>query len=96
MAPFALDGIRVLDFTWIAVGPITTKYLADNGADVIKIESSTHIDVLRAAPPYADGKFGINRSQFFADYNTSKRGVTLNLSHPRARAGVRLSRSRLR
>src|SRR5215469_6049701 len=85
MAPFALDGIRVLDFTWIAVGPITTKYLADNGADVIKIESSTHIDVLRAAPPYADGKFGINRSQFFADYNTSKRGVTLNLSHPRAR-----------
>jgi len=85
MAPFALEGIHVLDFTWVAVGPITTKYLADNGADVIKIESATHIDVLRAAPPYADGKFGVNRSQFFADYNTSKKGVTLNLSHPKAR-----------
>ena len=85
MAPFALEGIHVLDFTWVAVGPVTTKYLADNGADVIKIESSTHIDVLRAAPPYADGKFGINRSQFFADYNTSKKGVSLNLGHPKAR-----------
>ncbi|HEV3110016.1 MAG TPA: CoA transferase [Candidatus Binataceae bacterium] len=85
MAPFALEGIHVLDFTWVAVGPITTKYLADNGADVVKIESSARIDVLRAAPPYADGKFGINRSQFFADYNTSKKGVTLNLSDPRAR-----------
>ncbi|SRR5579875_913393 len=85
MAPFALEGIHVLDFTWVAVGPITTKYLADNGADVIKIESATHIDVLRAAPPYADGRFGVNRSQFFADYNTSKKGVTLNLNHPKAR-----------
>lgn len=85
MAPFALEGIHVLDFTWVAVGPITTKYLADNGADVIKIESATHIDVLRAAPPWADGKFGVNRSQFFADYNTSKKGVSLNLNHPRAR-----------
>ncbi|SRR5579875_2944928 len=85
MAPFALEGINVLDFTWVAVGPITTKYLADNGANVIKIESATHIDVLRAAPPYADGKFGVNRSQFFADYNTSKRSITLNLGHPKAR-----------
>jgi benzylsuccinate CoA-transferase BbsF subunit len=85
MAPFALEGIHVLDFTWVAVGPITTKYLADNGADVIKIESATHIDVLRAAPPYAEGKFGINRSQFFADYNSSKKSVTLNLSKPKGR-----------
>jgi crotonobetainyl-CoA:carnitine CoA-transferase CaiB-like acyl-CoA transferase len=85
MANFAFEGIHVLDFTWVAVGPITTKYLADNGADVIRIESGTHIDVLRGAPPWADGKFGLNRSQFFADYNTSKKGVQLNLSHPKAR-----------
>jgi crotonobetainyl-CoA:carnitine CoA-transferase CaiB-like acyl-CoA transferase len=85
MAAFALEGIHVLDFTWVAVGPITTKYLADSGADVIKVESITHIDVLRAAPPWSEGKFGLNRSQFYADYNTSKKGLALNLSHPKAR-----------
>jgi crotonobetainyl-CoA:carnitine CoA-transferase CaiB-like acyl-CoA transferase len=85
MSKSAFEGIHVLDFTWVAVGPITTKYLADNGADVIRIESASHVDVLRAAPPWADGKFGVNRSQFFADYNTSKKGVTFNLSKPKGR-----------
>ena len=85
MAPYALEGIHVLDFTWVAVGPITTKYLADNGADVVRIESSTHADVLRLAPPWKDGKIGINKSQFFADYNTSKKGIALNLGNPKAR-----------
>ncbi len=85
MAAHALTGIHVLDFTWVAVGPITSRYLADNGADVIRIESSTHLDPLRFAPPWQDAKFGINNSQFFADYNTSKKGITLNLSQPKAR-----------
>ncbi|HXR36880.1 MAG TPA: CoA transferase [Candidatus Binataceae bacterium] len=85
MAPNALEGIHVLDFTWVAVGPITTKYLADQGADVVRIESGTHADVLRIAPPWRDGKFGINKSQFFADYNTSKKSVTLNLGNPKGR-----------
>jgi crotonobetainyl-CoA:carnitine CoA-transferase CaiB-like acyl-CoA transferase len=88
MGPHALDGIHVLDFTWVAVGPIITKYLADNGADVVRIESGTHIDPLRLAPPWKDGHFGINSSQFYADYNTSKKSVTLNLGHPKARALV--------
>lgn len=85
----AFEGLHVLDFTWVAVGPLITKYLADNGADVIKIESATHVDVLRLAPPWADGEFGLNRSQFFADNNTSKKSVALNLNHPKARELVR-------
>jgi crotonobetainyl-CoA:carnitine CoA-transferase CaiB-like acyl-CoA transferase len=85
MAAHALSGVHVLDFTWVAVGPITSRYLADNGADVIRVESSTHLDPLRFAPPWQDAKFGINNSQFFADYNTSKKGITLNLSQPKAR-----------
>jgi crotonobetainyl-CoA:carnitine CoA-transferase CaiB-like acyl-CoA transferase len=87
MASFALEGIHVLDFTWVGVGPITTKYLADNGAEVIKIESASHIDILRVAPPWKDGQpSGINSSQFFASYNTSKKGIALNLSKPEGRA----------
>jgi crotonobetainyl-CoA:carnitine CoA-transferase CaiB-like acyl-CoA transferase len=85
MGRFALEGIHILDFAWVGVGPITTKYFADNGADVIRIESAARLDVLRLAPPWKDAKPGINSSQFFASYNTSKKGVTLDLSKPQAR-----------
>jgi len=86
---YALEGIKVLDFAWVGVGPITTKYLADNGAEVIRVESAAKLDVLRLGPPWKDGQPGINRSQFYASYNTSKRGITLNLGKPKARELVR-------
>ncbi len=85
MGRFALDGIRVLDFSWVGVGPITTKYLADNGAEVIRVESAARPDVLRLAPPWKDARPGINTSQFFASFNTSKKSIALDLSKPRAR-----------
>ena len=85
MAHFALEGIHILDFAWVGVGPITGKYFADNGADVIRIESSTRPDVLRIGPPWKDAIPGINQSQFFASFNTSKKGITLDLSKPKAR-----------
>ncbi len=85
MRRYALEGVHVLDFAWVGVGPITTKYLADNGADVIRVESLARPDVLRLAPPWKDAQPGIDRSQFFASYNTSKRGVTLDLGKPKAR-----------
>jgi len=85
MRRYAFEGIHVLDFTWFGVGPVTVKYLADNGADVIRIESSARLDGLRLAPPWKDGKPGVNNSQFFASYNTSKKGITLDMSKPRAR-----------
>lgn len=80
-----LAGIRVADFTWIGAGSYTTKLLADFGADVIKIETATRLDSLRETAPFKDGKPGVNRSGYFADRNTSKRSVTLNLKHERAR-----------
>jgi crotonobetainyl-CoA:carnitine CoA-transferase CaiB-like acyl-CoA transferase len=89
MSRFALDGIHVLDFAWVGVGPITTKYLADNGADVIRVESAARPDVLRIGPPWKDAQPGINRSQFFASFNSSKKGITLDLSKPKARELVK-------
>jgi benzylsuccinate CoA-transferase BbsF subunit len=85
MRRYAFEGIHVLDFTWYGVGPLTTKYLADNGADLIRVESSARLDGLRLAPPWKDAKPGVNSSQFFASYNTSKKGITLNMSKPEAR-----------
>jgi len=85
MMRYAFEGIHVLDFTWVGVGPVTVKYLADNGAEVIRIESQARPDVLRHAPPWKDAQPGIDNSQFFASYNTSKKSITLDMSQPRAR-----------
>ncbi len=85
----ALEGIKVLDFTWIAVGPITIKYLADHGATVVRVESLTRPDGLRRAPPFKDAEEGINRSQFPANFNTNKYGLGLNMSKPEARELIR-------
>ena len=84
------DGIKILDFTWVGVGPITIKHLADFGADVIRVESASRPDVLRSGAPFKDGQpGGLNRSQFSANYNSSKRGLGLNLALPQ---GVELAR----
>ena len=85
MSRFALEGVHILDFAWVGVGPITTKYFADNGADVIRVESMARPDILRIGPPWKDAMPGINRSQFFASFNTSKKSIALDLSKDKAR-----------
>ena len=65
----ALSGLKVADFSWVGVGPITTRYLADHGATVVRVESSHSPDLLRLSPPFAASMPGINRSAFFANYN---------------------------
>ncbi|MDM0002573.1 CoA transferase [Variovorax sp. J22P240] len=85
MSKFPLAGITVADFTWIGAGSYTTKILADFGADVIKIESTERIDTLRDAKPFQGGIRGLNRSGYFADRNSSKRSVTLNLKSEEGR-----------
>ena len=81
---YPLEGLKVADFSWVGVGPISGKYLADHGANVIRIESSTRADNLRTAGPYKDDVAGWNRSQFYAEFNSSKRSLALDLKHERA------------
>jgi benzylsuccinate CoA-transferase BbsF subunit len=78
--PFA--GIKVADFSWIGVGPITAKYLADHGATVVHIETEQPADRLRLVGPFKDNIPGPNRCQFFGSFNTSKVSLALNLKHP--------------
>ena len=82
--PFA--GLKVADFSWIGVGPITAKYLGDHGATVVRIESGNPVDRLRGAGPHKDGIPGTNRSQFYGAFNTSKLGINMNLKRPEAQA----------
>lgn len=74
-----LDGLKVVDFSWIGVGPITAKALADHGATVIRVESEDRIDGLRLQPPHRDDVRGLNRSNFFGTFNTSKKSISLDL-----------------
>lgn len=81
----ALEGVKVLDFCWVAIGPMTTRYLSDFGATVVRIESIHRIDTLRTATPHKDGIPGTNRSGYFANYNGGKYSMALNMAEPRAR-----------
>ena len=54
MARNALKGLKVADFTWSVAGPLTVKFLADHGAEVVHIESSTRPELLRVLPPFKD------------------------------------------
>lgn len=75
-----LHGIKVADFSWVGVGPITARCLADHGATVVRIESEKRLDTLRAQAPFKDAEFGINRSNFFGSFNTSKLSMSLDLT----------------
>ncbi len=84
MSALPLEGLKVLDFCWVAVGPMTTKYLAEYGATVLRVESAKRPETLRRAGPFAGGQSGINRSGYFANYNANKYGVSIDMSHPSA------------
>ncbi len=83
--PSPLEGVRVVELGWAAAGPLVGKYLANAGAEVIHIESGTALDAFRSTyPPFKENRPGPDRAAMFAFYNDGKRGITLNLKHPRA------------
>ena len=76
MTPHALDGVRVIDFSWVWAGPLATKTLGAMGAEIIKVESATR-------PEYT------NRIGWFRVINNNKRSCSINLRHPEGQALVR-------
>ncbi|MFC1954037.1 CoA transferase, partial [Chloroflexota bacterium] len=78
-----LAGIKVADFTQVFTGPLTTKTLADYGAEVIRIEGKTRHDSERTARPFKDDIVGLNRGGSFNQYSTGKLSIALNLTRPK-------------
>jgi len=75
-----LEGLRVADFSWVWAGPYCTLHLAYLGAEVIKIESQAHLDLLRRLPIAPKGaKPGHDTSGPFNQWNQSKKSLRLDL-----------------
>jgi crotonobetainyl-CoA:carnitine CoA-transferase CaiB-like acyl-CoA transferase len=74
-----LEGVRVVDLTTNMSGPLATMVLADQGADVVKIEPLTG-DVIRTVGTGANGM-----SAYFANVNRAKRSMAVDLSRPEGR-----------
>ncbi len=83
MAKGTFKGLRVVDFTVVGVGGLTIKYLADYGAEVIKIEAPSRIDPLRTVPPFKNNVPNQEGNLLFAFTNTNKYNFGLNLKHPK-------------
>ena len=85
----ALDGIKVADFSWSVVGPLATRYLADHGAMVVRVESHARPGVNRISGPYTDDIPSLDGSSLYSWFNTSKYGMSLNLKKLRGREVAR-------
>jgi crotonobetainyl-CoA:carnitine CoA-transferase CaiB-like acyl-CoA transferase len=81
-----LAGVKILDFMWALAGPGATRALADFGATVVRVESSTRLDVARTLNPFLRGEPGPERSALFHSTNAGKLMLTLDLTKPEARA----------
>jgi crotonobetainyl-CoA:carnitine CoA-transferase CaiB-like acyl-CoA transferase len=79
-----LEGLRVVDLTRILSGPFCSMFLADLGAEVIKIEDPDGGDPIRGQGEQRNGF-----SLYFASFNRNKRSVTLNLRSEQGKAVLR-------
>ncbi len=69
----ALEGVRILDFTWVVAGPVATRILADQGAEVLKIERRDSLDL------------GSRRGGFTGNLFRGKESTVINMADPRGR-----------
>ena len=80
-----LDGIRVLAFEVQVAGPYCTMMLADQGADVVKVERPEGGDTARGGAPHIKNDKGEMQSGYFLRFNRNKRSLTLNLKSDEGR-----------
>lgn len=94
--PFPLHGIRILDFTWFLASAGGTRFLSAFGAESIKVELKSHPDTRLAAMAPVGGRSArdkataplpgvtdLNMGGQFNNKNPGKRGISLNVRHPK-------------
>lgn len=84
----ALQDLTVIDLTQMLSGPFATQMLADNGANVIKIEPP-HGDMIRSAGPFRNDDHLQSHGAYFQSVNRNKRGLCLDLKSEEGKAVLR-------
>jgi CoA:oxalate CoA-transferase len=78
--PGPLEGVRILDLTWVLAGPFASMVLCDLGAEVIKVERPPIGDVARMTAPIVNGE-----SCYFLSVNRGKRSIAIDLKNKAGR-----------
>jgi len=78
--PGPLEGVRILDLTWVLAGPFASMVLCDLGADVVKVERPPIGDVARMTAPLVNGE-----SCYFLSVNRGKRSIAIDLKNEAGR-----------
>jgi len=84
MALQSLSNIRVIDLSHVIAGPTSSMYLAELGADVLKVENPRAPDVMR----FVERRGENVASTTFATLNAGKKSLAMDLKHPRLRAAL--------
>ena len=79
--PMPLSSVRVIDMTQVWSGPYGCRFLADMGADVVKVEGPTFPDPVRTAGG-ARKNPDIDLAPYFNEYNRGKKGLSLDIKKP--------------
>jgi benzylsuccinate CoA-transferase BbsF subunit len=82
------DGLKILELGAGAAGPVATRYFADQGATVVRVESSARPDFLRLLSFRPGDPHGLNGGPMFVLMNPNKLSVAVNLSKPEGVAVV--------
>ena len=96
MRSYPLSGYRVTDYGTAVAGPVVGQILADMGAEVIKVETRTHLDGIRLGRPIVgddiaggdEGKWPELQPMFHC-INRSKLGITVDFAHPKGVALIK-------
>ncbi len=82
--PHMLSGVRVLDFTQYLAGPTVTRFMAEMGAEIVKVEQAPMGDPARLLPAVRNG-----RSAYFVQQNRGKQSLCVDFSKPESIALLR-------
>ncbi len=78
----AFEGVKILEFGVGAAGPLASRYFADRGATVVRVESSRRPDFLRHLHMTPEAPYGLDGAPMFITINANKKSVAIDMTKP--------------